>query len=145
MDILCADCDTKLGEVVDGTTKNDLSLHHRCFECGMADMGIDCFEWLHLENQPENIGRMQPITTLSVVKRGPFDDVIDADVDLTVTLCHEDLRDDPVPMMMGNTARKMIAGRAIIDSLYVRGTGQFCLKIEATGHDPLYTHTFKVT
>lgn len=144
MDILCADCGTKLGEVVDGTTQRDLSLAHRCFDCHLDTLDVEETEWLHLENQPEDIQHMRPITTLQVVKRGVFDDVVDADAQLTISLCHEDLRDDPIPMMMGNSQRQMIGGRCQIDGLYVRGVGNFCLKIEAPGHSPIYTHSFKV-
>ncbi|MBV8071867.1 MAG: hypothetical protein JO270_18305 [Acidobacteriaceae bacterium] len=145
MDLLCADCGTKLGEVVDGTTANDLSLAHRCFDCHLDTLDIEETEWLHLENQPHDIRHMSPVTTISVVVRGPFDDVLDRDKEVTVSLQHEDLRDDPLPMLMGNPTRKMNGGRIRFDNLYVRGTGNFCLRFDAPGHVPVYSHSFKVT
>lgn len=142
VDVTCTDCGTKLGEALDGQEPGPRA--HGCVDCWMDAMGVER-EWVHLENQPLNIQHMSPITTLYVVKRGLFDAVVDADDDLTVTLCHEDLRNAPLPMMMGNPKRKLINGQTQIDGLYVRGTGNFCLRIDATGHDPVYTHSFKVT
>jgi hypothetical protein len=143
-DIVCNDCGEKLGEALVGYDPTQPQ-PHSCVDCWMESMGVDQQEWMHLENQPSDIQHMSPITTLYVLKRGVFDDVVDSDDDLHVTLCHEDLRAAPVPMMMGNLRRKLHNGRTHIDGLYVRGTGNFCLRIDTPGCDPLYTHSFKVT
>ena len=144
MDILCCDCGTKLGEMVDGSGFLDPTAHS-CFDCWHAAQGHASLEWLHVEQQPLDIGHMSPITTVVVVKRGPYDDILEGDEDLTVSLVHHDLRDAPLPMLMGNPNRKLSGGICRIDGLYVRGTGVFRLKIESPGHDPLHTFSFRVT
>lgn len=143
MDITCADCGTKLGEMVDGTGIHDPTAHI-CFDCGLALQGHEETEWLHVEQHPLDISRMQPITTITVIKRGVYHDIDDSDEDLTVSLVHHDLRDEPVPMLMGNTKRKLVDGCVQIDGLYVRGPGVFRLQI-ASATETIHTFSFRVT
>jgi hypothetical protein len=143
-DVICEDCKAIIGHALDGHGPRPGA--HICFDCWVASHDVDSTEWLHMENRPEDIGQMSPVTTLYVVKRGLYHDVADwAEEDFTVTLVHDDLRDEPVPMLMGNPNRKLSFGRATIDGLYVRGTGRFRLRLDAEGHDPIYTNGFKVT
>jgi hypothetical protein len=142
MDVTCRDCGTKLGEVLNGSSDPDA---HMCFDCHVSSQGHSATEWLHILNHPQHIGHMSPVTTFSVCMRGPYDDVIPWDDDMTVELCHEDLRDDPVPMVMGNMVRRMTEGRVTIDNLYIRGLGCFRLRLSVPGLDPICTFSFRVT
>lgn len=142
--IHCRDCGAKVGETIEGHEPRPDA--HGCVSCWMKHLGHKHTEWLHLNNQPRDVHHMMPLTTLHVVKRGLFQDVMpEANDDIAVSLCHEDLRDAPTPLLMGNLKRKLTNGWTHIDGLYVRGTGNFCLKLEAPGHEPVYTHSFKVT
>lgn len=140
MDITCTDCGTVLGEITGG--QPDPSAY-RCFDCHVDTMDGES-EWLHMEQQPQDINRMMPLTC-SVIKRGYYHDHADwADDELTLELLHEDMRDAPLPMLMGNPVRKMSGGRATFDNLYIRGTGCFRLRFTAPGQEPVYSFSFKV-
>lgn len=141
MDIVCTDCGMVLGEITGGVPD---PLAYRCFDCHVETMHGES-EWLHIETQPVDINRMYPVTC-TVMKRGYFDDHADwADEEVTIDVLHEDMRDDALPMLMGNTVRKMAGGRVKFDNLYIRGTGCFRLRFKAPGHEPVYSFSFKVT
>jgi hypothetical protein len=142
-DVTCAGCGTKLGEV-EHSEQPDYGDAHACKDCFLAQH--EGSEWLHVDQHPTDVQHMSPVGDVIVHARNIVEDRNhDADDELTLALVHHDLRDGPIPMLMGSTHCRMVNGRAVFTGLYVRGTGCFRFRVDASGHEPTYTLEFRVT